>query len=65
MASDEDSSAATSQIDSDEASVTSAESSVSTAQANLNDASLTSTLSGTVASVNLTVGQQVLGVRKR
>jgi macrolide-specific efflux system membrane fusion protein len=61
LASDEDSSAATSQIDSDEASVTSAESSVSTAQANLNDASLTSTLSGTVASVNLTVGQQVSG----
>ena len=43
-------------IDSDEASVTSAESSLSTAQTNLNDASLTSTIAGTVASVNLTVG---------
>ncbi len=61
LASDEDSSASTSQIDSDEASVTSAESSVSTAQTNLNDASLTSTISGTVASVDLTVGQQVTG----
>jgi multidrug efflux pump subunit AcrA (membrane-fusion protein) len=61
LASDEASSASTSQIDSDQASVTSAESSVSTAQTNLNDAALTSTISGTVASVNLTVGQQVTG----
>ena len=61
LASDEDASAAASQIDSDEASVTSAESSLSTAQTNLNDASLTSTISGTVASVDLTVGQQVSG----
>jgi membrane fusion protein, macrolide-specific efflux system len=59
--SDESSSAATSTIDSDEASVTSAESSLSTAQTNLNDASLTSTISGTVASVDLTTGQQVTG----
>jgi macrolide-specific efflux system membrane fusion protein len=61
LASDEDSSASTSQIDSDESSVTSAESSLSTAQTNLNDASLTSTIAGTVASVDLTVGQQVTG----
>jgi len=61
LASDENSSASTSQIDSDEASVTSAESSLSTAQTNLNDASLTSTISGTVASVNLVSGQQVSG----
>jgi membrane fusion protein, macrolide-specific efflux system len=61
LASDEDSSASTSQIDSDQASVTSAESSLSTAQTNLNDASLTSTIGGTVASVNLVVGQQVTG----
>jgi multidrug efflux pump subunit AcrA (membrane-fusion protein) len=61
LASDEDASASTSQIDSDEASVTSAESSLSTAQTNLNDASLTSTISGTVASVDLTVGQTVSG----
>jgi membrane fusion protein, macrolide-specific efflux system len=61
LASDEASGATTSQVDSDQASVTSAESSLSTAQTNLNDASLTATLSGTVASVSLTVGQQVTG----
>jgi macrolide-specific efflux system membrane fusion protein len=59
LASDEATNASTSQIDSDQSSVTSAESSLSTAQTNLNDASLTSTISGTVASVNLTVGQEV------
>ena len=61
LASDEASGASTSQIDNDQASVTSAESSVSTAQTNLTDASLTSTIGGTVASVNLVVGQQVTG----
>jgi multidrug efflux pump subunit AcrA (membrane-fusion protein) len=61
LASDEAAAASTSQVDSDEASVTSAESSLSSAQTNLNDASLTSTMSGTVASVSLTVGQQVTG----
>jgi macrolide-specific efflux system membrane fusion protein len=61
LSSDEASGASTSSIDSDEASVTSAESSLSTAQTNLNDASLTSTISGTVASVDLTAGQQVTG----
>ncbi len=59
LSSDESSNASTSTIDSDEASVTSAESSLSTAQTNLNDASLTSTIAGTVASVDLTVGQQI------
>lgn len=61
LASDENSAASTSQIDSDQASVTSAESSLSTAQTNLSDASLTATIGGTVASVNLTVGQEVTG----
>lgn len=61
LASDEASAASTSQIDSDQASVTSAESQLSTAQTNLNDASLTSTIGGTVASVDLAVGQQVTG----
>jgi multidrug efflux pump subunit AcrA (membrane-fusion protein) len=61
LASDEASGAEASQLDNDEASVTSAESSLSTAQTNLNDASLTSTIAGTVASVSLTVGQQVTG----
>jgi membrane fusion protein, macrolide-specific efflux system len=59
LTSDESSSASAAQIDSDEASVTSAESSLTAAQTSLADASLTSTISGTVASVNLTVGQQV------
>ena len=42
-------------------SVTSAESSLSNAQTTLNDAALTSTIAGTVASVDLNVGQQVTG----
>jgi membrane fusion protein, macrolide-specific efflux system len=61
LSSDEAAGASTSTIDSDQASVTSAQSSLSTAQTNLNDASLTSTISGTVASVSLNVGQQVTG----
>lgn len=61
LSSDQSSGASTSQIDSDQASVTSAESSLSSAQSNLQDASLTSTISGTVASVDLTVGQLVSG----
>jgi multidrug efflux pump subunit AcrA (membrane-fusion protein) len=61
LSSDESSGAAGSSVDSDEASVTSAESSLATAQTNLNDASLTSTIAGTVASVDLTTGQQVTG----
>ncbi len=61
LSSDEASGASTSTLDSDEASLTSAESSVSTAQTNLNNASLTSTIAGTVAQVNLTAGQQVTG----
>ncbi|HEY1832273.1 MAG TPA: biotin/lipoyl-binding protein [Acidimicrobiales bacterium] len=61
LSSDRSSGATTTTIDSDESSVTSAESSLSTAQTNLADASLTSTIAGTVASVSLTVGQQVSG----
>ena len=41
--------------------MTSAESSLSNAQTSLNDAALTSTIAGTVASVDLNVGQQVSG----
>ena len=61
LSADEAAGGSTTEIDSDEASVTSAESSLSTAQTNLADASLTSTISGTVASVSLTVGQAVTG----
>ena len=51
LASDEAAGATATQVDSDQAAVTSAESSLSTAQTNLSDASLTSTICGTVASV--------------
>ena len=61
LSSDEAAGGSTTEIDSDEASVTSAESSLTTAQTDLADASLTSTISGTVASVDLTVGQAVTG----
>jgi membrane fusion protein, macrolide-specific efflux system len=61
LSSDEADGGSTTEIDSDEASVTSAESSLSTAQTNLADASLTSTISGTVASVSLTDGEAVTG----
>jgi multidrug efflux pump subunit AcrA (membrane-fusion protein) len=61
LSSDEASGASTSTLDSDEAALTAAESSLSTAQTNVNDASLASTIAGTVASVSLTVGQQVTG----
>jgi len=61
LSSDEAAGASQSTLDSDQASVTSAESSLSTAQTNLNDASLTATISGTVASVDLSVGQLVTG----
>jgi membrane fusion protein, macrolide-specific efflux system len=61
LSSDESSQAAATQIDSDEAAVTSAESSLTSAETSLSDATLTSTINGTVASVSLTVGQQVSG----
>lgn len=61
LASDQADGASTSQILSDEAAVTSAQSQLTSAQASLADATLTSTIAGTVASVDLTVGQQVAG----
>jgi membrane fusion protein, macrolide-specific efflux system len=61
LTTDQANAASTSQIDSDQAAVTSATSQLSSAQANLTDANLTSTFSGTVASVNLTTGQEVSG----
>jgi macrolide-specific efflux system membrane fusion protein len=59
LASDQAANASSSQITSDQASVTSAQSQLTTAQTNLTNASLTSTITGTVASVDLSVGQQV------
>jgi len=61
LASDQSASASASQIASDQASVTSAQSQLTSDQTNLDNASLTSTITGTVASVNLSVGQQVAG----
>jgi multidrug efflux pump subunit AcrA (membrane-fusion protein) len=61
LANDQANGAATSQVDSDEASVTTTQSQVAGAQTNLSDANLTSTIAGVVASVGLSVGQQVTG----
>jgi macrolide-specific efflux system membrane fusion protein len=61
LAADQAAGASTSQVDSDQAAIASAQSSLSSAQTSLSDASLTSTISGTVASVSLSVGQQVTG----
>jgi multidrug efflux pump subunit AcrA (membrane-fusion protein) len=61
LSTDQSGSATTSQIDSDKASVTTAQTNLTTAQSNLADANLTSTIAGTVASVNLAVGDQVTG----
>jgi membrane fusion protein, macrolide-specific efflux system len=61
LTTDQSADAEASQIDSDEASVTTAETQLTTAQTDLADANLTSTIAGTVASVDLIVGQQVSG----
>ena len=49
------------QVTADESAVTAAQASLSAAQESLGDATLTSTITGTVATLNLTVGQQVSG----
>ncbi len=61
LATDQADNASAAQIASDEANVASSQTQVTSAQTSLNDATLTSTIAGTVASVNLTVGQQVTG----
>ena len=61
LSSDQSNGASTSQIYSDQAAVTSAGTQLTTAKQNLADANLTSTIAGTVASVNLSVGQVVSG----
>lgn len=61
LTTDTDDDAATSTIDTDNAQITSAESQVSTAETDLSDATLKSTFSGTVASVDLSVGTAVSG----
>lgn len=61
LTTDQDDSAATSTIDSDESQITTDESQLSTAESNLADATLTATYSGTVAAVDLAVGDTVSG----
>ena len=61
LSTDQSDSASSAQIASDNAQIASAETQVTSAQTSLNDATLTSTIAGTVAAVNLTVGQQVTG----
>ncbi len=61
LATDQTDGASATQIASDQANIASAQTQVTSAQTSLADATLTSTIAGTVASVNLTVGQQVTG----
>ncbi len=59
LATDQADGASSAQLAADEATVAAAQSSVTAAQTSLADATLTSTIAGTVASVDLSVGQQV------
>ena len=61
LSSDQAAGASSAQIASDQASVDSTQTQVTSAQTALSEATLTSTIAGTVASVSLTVGQQVSG----
>ena len=56
---DQTNNASSTQINADQAAVNAAQNNVDNAQNALNEATLTSPIAGTVASVNLTVGQQV------
>ena len=59
LSTDQAAAASTSQVDSDQAAITQAQSQLATAETNLSDATLKATFNGTVAAVNLSVGQQV------
>ncbi|WP_211764903.1 efflux RND transporter periplasmic adaptor subunit [Kutzneria sp. CA-103260] len=59
LSSDQTAGASSAQITADQAAVTAAQNSVNNAQTALSEATLTSPIDGTVASVNLTTGQQV------
>jgi membrane fusion protein, macrolide-specific efflux system len=61
LSTDQDNNASAAQIASDQAQIASAGTQVTSAQTSLNNATLTSTIAGTVAAINLTVGQQVSG----
>jgi multidrug efflux pump subunit AcrA (membrane-fusion protein) len=59
--SDQTADASTTQINADQAALTAAQNQVTNAQNALSEATLTAPISGTIAAVNLTVGQQVSG----
>jgi multidrug efflux pump subunit AcrA (membrane-fusion protein) len=61
LSSDQSASASSAQVSADQAAVTAAQNQLTDAQNALAEATLTSPIAGTVASVNLTVGQQVSG----
>jgi RND family efflux transporter MFP subunit len=61
LSTDQTAGASSAQVGADQAAVTAAQNSLTNAQNALAEATLTSPISGTVASVNLTVGQQVSG----
>ncbi len=61
LTADEDDGATSAQIASDQAGILVAQNQVTNAQSALGQATLTSTIAGTVASISLTVGQQVTG----
>lgn len=61
LATDQAAGASASQVAADQASVVSSQAQLTSAQASLAEATLTSTIAGTVASINLSVGQQVSG----
>jgi multidrug efflux pump subunit AcrA (membrane-fusion protein) len=59
LSSDSSNGASSAQLSADQASITAAQNQVTNAQNSLNEATMTSPIAGTVAAVNLTVGQQV------
>jgi multidrug efflux pump subunit AcrA (membrane-fusion protein) len=61
LATDQADGASATQVAADQAAVASSQAQLTSAQTSLADASLTSTIAGTVASINLSVGQQVSG----
>jgi macrolide-specific efflux system membrane fusion protein len=61
LSSDQSSGGSSAQVTADQAAVTAAQNQVTNAQSALAEATLTSPITGTVASVDLTVGQQVSG----
>lgn len=59
LSSDQSNGASSAQVSADQASITAAQNQLTSAQAALAEATMTSPIAGTVAAVNLTVGQQV------